>query len=79
MLLRLLPGLAMTERDPLDGVIVIPQPLSERRRLGDLPRPAARRAARWSIVGETPIARALAAIAGAAGYEVGAVAVAAGG
>ena len=43
-----------------DGVVVAPQPLPERRLAGDLPRPAARRAARSSIVGDTPIARALA-------------------
>ena len=60
----------MTERDPLDGVIVSHNPCLSGGALEIFldPQPVA---PRMVIVGETPIARALAAIAGAAGYEVG--------
>src|SRR3954447_17435376 len=70
-LLRLLPGLAMTERDPLDGVIVSHNPCLSGGALEIFldPQPVAPRIV---IAGDTPIARALAAIASAAGYEVGA-------
>ena len=71
VLLRLLPGLAITERDPLDGVIVSHNPCLSGGALEIFldPQPVAPRIA---IVGDTPIARALAAIARAAGYDVGA-------
>ena len=70
VLLRLLPGLAITERDPLDGVIVSHNPCLSGGALEIFldPQPVAPRIA---IVGDTPIARALAAIARAAGYDVG--------
>jgi xanthine dehydrogenase accessory factor len=70
VLLRLLPGLAITERDPLDGVIVSHNPCLSGGALEIFldPQPVP---ARIAIVGDTPIARALAAIATAAGYEVG--------
>ena len=70
VLLRLLPGVALTERDPLDGVIVSHNPCLSGGALEIFldPQPVA---PRMVIVGETPIARALAAIAAAAGYEVG--------
>jgi xanthine dehydrogenase accessory factor len=70
-LLRLLPGLALTERDPLDsGVIVSHNPCLSGGALEIFldPQPVAPRIA---IVGDTPIARALTAIATAAGYDVG--------
>jgi xanthine dehydrogenase accessory factor len=69
-LLRLLPGLATTERDPLAGVIVSHNPCLSGGALEIFldPQPVA---ARIAIVGDTPIARALAAIAHAAGYDVG--------
>lgn len=69
-LLRLLPGLALTERDPLDGVIVAHNPCLSGGALEIFldPQPVP---ARIAIVGDTPIARALAAIARAAEYEVG--------
>src|SRR3954447_17518697 len=69
-LLRLLPGLAMTERDPLAGVVVSHNPCLSGGALEIFldPQPVAPRIA---IVGETPIARALAAIARAAGYDIG--------
>src|ERR1700752_2689152 len=64
-LLRLLPGLAVTERDPLDGVVVSHNPCLSGGALEIFldPQPVAPRIA---IVGDTPIARALAAIARAA-------------
>jgi xanthine dehydrogenase accessory factor len=71
VLLRLLPGLALTERDPLDsGVIVSHNPCLSGGALEIFldPQPVAPRIA---IVGDTPIARALGAIAVAAGYDVG--------
>ena len=69
-LLRLLPGLALTERDPLDGVIVSHNPCLSGGALEIFldPQPVAQRIA---IVGDTPIARALAAIAKAADYDIG--------
>src|SRR4051794_19969100 len=69
-LLRLLPGLAMTERDPLDGVVVSHNPCLSGGALEIFldPQPVAPRIA---IVGDTPIARALAAVARAADYEAG--------
>jgi xanthine dehydrogenase accessory factor len=69
-LLRLLPGLAITERDPLDGVVVSHNPCLSGGALEIFldPQPVAPRIA---IVGDTPIARALTAIARAADYEVG--------
>lgn len=69
-LLRLLPGLALTERDPLDGVIVAHNPCLSGGALEIFldPQPVP---ARIAIVGDTPIARALTAIARAAEYEVG--------
>ena len=70
-LLRLLPGLALTARDPLDsGVIVSHNPCLSGGALEIFldPQPVAPRIA---IVGDTPIARALSAIAAAAGYDVG--------
>jgi xanthine dehydrogenase accessory factor len=70
-LLRLLPGLAMTGRDPLDsGLIVSHNPCLSGGALEIFldPQPVAPRIA---IVGDTPIARALAAIARAAEYDVG--------
>lgn len=69
-LLRLLPGLAMAERDPLEGVVVSHNPCLSGGALEIFldPQPVAPRIA---IVGDTPIARALAAIAAAAGYAVG--------
>ena len=71
VLLRLLPGLAMTERDPLDGVVVSHNPCLSGGALEIFldPQPVA---PRIGIVGDTPIARALAAVASAADYEVGA-------
>lgn len=70
ILLRLLPGLAITERDPLDGVVVSHNPCLSGGALEIFldPQPVP---ARIAIVGDTPIARALAAIARAAEYEVG--------
>jgi xanthine dehydrogenase accessory factor len=69
-LLRLLPGLAITERDPLDGVVVSHNPCLSGGALEIFldPQPVAPRIA---IVGDTPIARALAAIAKAADYDIG--------
>src|SRR4051812_21330269 len=69
-LLRLLPGLAFTERDPLDGVVVSHNPCLSGGALEIFldPQPVAPRIA---IVGDTPIARALTSIAAAAEYEVG--------
>src|SRR5689334_18211108 len=70
ILLRLLPGLAMLERDPLDGVVVSHNPCLSGGALEIFldPQPVAPRIA---IIGDTPIARALAAIARAADYDVG--------
>src|SRR3954451_1156577 len=70
VLLRLLPGLAITERDPLDGVIVSHNPCLSGGALEIFldPQPVAPRIA---SAGDTPIARALAAIARAAGYGSG--------
>ena len=71
MLLRLIPGAAPDgRRGDARRRGRRPQPVPERRVAGDLPRAAAGGAARSSIVGETPIARALAEIARAAGYDV---------
>lgn len=69
-LLRLLPGLAFAERDPLDGVVVSHNPCLSGGALEIFldPQPVP---ARIAIVGDTPIARALAAIARAADYDVG--------
>jgi xanthine dehydrogenase accessory factor len=69
-LLRLLPGLAVTERDPLDGVVVSHNPCLSGGALEIFldPQPVAPRIA---IIGDTPIARALAAVATAASYDVG--------
>ena len=69
-LLRLLPGLAISEPDPLDGVVVAHNPCLSGGALEIFldPQPVAPRIA---IVGDTPIARALAAIARAAEYDVG--------
>jgi xanthine dehydrogenase accessory factor len=69
-LLRLLPGLAITERDPLDGVVVSHNPCLSGGALEIFldPQPVAPRIA---VVGDTPIARALTVIARAAEYEVG--------
>ncbi|MDA0179281.1 XdhC family protein [Solirubrobacter phytolaccae] len=71
-LLRLLPGLAISERDPLDGVVVSHNPCLSGGALEIFldPQPVAPRIA---IVGDTPIARALTAIARAAEYDVGMV------
>jgi xanthine dehydrogenase accessory factor len=69
-LLRLLPGLTSTERDPLAGVVVSHNPCLSGGALEIFldPQPVAPRIA---IVGDTPIARALATIAAAADYDVG--------
>src|SRR3954469_9984101 len=69
-LLRLLPGLAISEREPPDGVVVSHNPCLSGGALEIFldPQPVAPRIA---IVGDTPIARALAAIAAAADYDVG--------
>src|SRR3954453_21621064 len=69
VLLRLLPGLAATERDPLDGVVVSHNPCLSGGALEIFldPQPVAPRIV---VVGDTPIARALEAVARAAEYEV---------
>src|SRR3954469_2879658 len=66
---RLLPGLAITERDPLDGVVVSHNPCLSGGALEIFldPQPVAPRIV---VVGDTPIARALEVIARAAGYDV---------
>jgi xanthine dehydrogenase accessory factor len=69
VLLRLLPGLVAVDRDPLDGVIVAHNPCLSGGALEIFldPQPVAPRIV---IVGDTPIARALAAVARAADYDV---------
>src|SRR4051794_37427015 len=69
VLLRLLPGLVATERDPLDGVVVSHNPCLSGGALEIFldPQPVAPRIV---IVGDTPIARALEAVARAAEYDV---------
>jgi xanthine dehydrogenase accessory factor len=69
VLLRLLPGLAISERDPLDGVVVSHNPCLSGGALEIFldPQPVAPRIV---VVGDTPIARALDTIARAADYDV---------
>ena len=70
-LLRLLPGLAIGGRDPLDsGVIVSHNPCLSGGALEIFLDPQTV-APRIAVVGDTPIARALAAVARGAGYDVG--------
>ena len=73
-LLRLLPGLAIDRARPARRRDRQPQPLPERRRLGDLPRPAARRPAdrRSSATPRSPARWRRSPRA--AGYDVGAAA-----
>jgi xanthine dehydrogenase accessory factor len=69
VLLRLLPGLAISERDPLDGVVVSHNPCLSGGALEIFldPQPVAPRIV---VVGDTPIAHALETIARAADYDV---------
>jgi xanthine dehydrogenase accessory factor len=70
VLLRLFPGTADGDEDVLDGVVVAHNPCLSGGSLEIFLDPHLA-APRVLIVGETPIARALAELAAAAGYDIG--------
>jgi len=69
VLLRLVPGLTEGEHEPQDGVVVSHNPCLSGGALEIFLEPQLA-APRIVVTGETPIARALASVAAAAGYDV---------